>query len=394
MPSDLSAWLIAVPQDGDSEGLFQELQGKLDSARVLPKSNIAGLYIPPLKAGTLDELLNLSEGLSKTEAFFTGVVAKIVETLRNLLNNDPQRLAQHTVVDDQTPEQYLLKGWKWNTGKYTTNRKLREIIDALSKEMTSIDSVMKAKLSNYNLAKGQLVQMQRKKAGNLAVKTLHEVLTRDHFVHGSEYLETLLVAVPTNLKKDWESRYERLSPMVVPRSTKKIASDDEYTLYSVIVFKRVHDEFAQKCRENKFVLRDYSFDENALEKQRQELQTAHIVEKELWTELLRLSRTNFSEAYQALVHMKVTRLFVESVLRYGPPANFTGVIIQPDPKSTKRLVTNLQAHFAYLAPRSMAFKAKAGTGTVADTEVGGEYAALMEEEVFDFVLVEVPRVVN
>jgi hypothetical protein len=46
------------------------------------------------------------------------------------------------------------------------------------------------------------------------------------------------------------------------------------------------------------------------------------------TELLRLSRTNFSEAYQALVHLKVVRLFVESVLRYGPPATFTGVMIQ------------------------------------------------------------------
>jgi hypothetical protein len=30
--------------------------------------------------------------------------------------------------------------------------------------MTSIDNIMKAKLNNYNLAKGQLVQMQRKKA--------------------------------------------------------------------------------------------------------------------------------------------------------------------------------------------------------------------------------------
>jgi len=218
----------------------------------------------------------------------------------------------------------------------------------------------------------------------------------DDFVHESEYLETLLVAVPTNLKKDWESKYERLTSMVVPRSTSKITSDDEYVLYSVIVFKRVHDEFAQKCRENKFVLRDYSFDENALERQRQELQTANISEKELWTELLRLSRTNFSEAYQGLVHLKVVRLFVESVLRYGPPANFTGVIIQPDPRSTKRLLTNLQAHFAYLAPRSIGYKAKAGAGAgaVSDAEVGGEYAALMEEEVFDFVLVEVPRVVN
>ena len=51
MPSDLSSWLISTPQDGDSEGLFQELQGKLDAARVLPKSNIAELHIPSLKAG-------------------------------------------------------------------------------------------------------------------------------------------------------------------------------------------------------------------------------------------------------------------------------------------------------------------------------------------------------
>lgn len=40
------------------------------------------------------------------------------------------------------------------------------------------------------------------------------------------------------------------------------------------------------------------------------------------TELLRLARTNFSEAYQILVHLKVLRLFVESALRYGLPAAY------------------------------------------------------------------------
>lgn len=38
----------------------------------------------------------------------------------------------------------------------------------------------------------------------------------------------------------------------------------------------------------RFVLRDYSFDENALERQKQELQTAHISEKELWVGLTAL----------------------------------------------------------------------------------------------------------
>lgn len=91
----------------------------------------------------------------------------------------------------------------------------------------------------------------------------------------------------------------------------------------------------------------------------------------------------------------MVRLFVESVLRYGPPANFAGVVVLPDPKTTKRLVTGLQAYFSYLAPRSKGAKGKGASSTGdAAAEFGGEYAALMEEEIFDFVLMEIPRVVN
>lgn len=112
---------------------------------------------------------------------------------------------------------------------------------------------------------------------------------------------------------------------------------------------------ANKMGINRFILRDFSFDEQALEKQRQELETVTLSEKELWvsyppprviglvnclfqTELLRLSRINFSESFQALVHLKVVRLFVESVLRYGPPAHFVGVAIQV------RLIRRLFVH--------------------------------------------------
>jgi predicted histidine transporter YuiF (NhaC family) len=41
-----------------------------------------------------------------------------------------------------------------------------------------------------------------------------------------------------------------------------------------------------------------------------------------------LSRTNFSEAFKLLVHLKVVRLFVESVLRYGLPAEYAAVAVK------------------------------------------------------------------
>ncbi|KAI0662613.1 ATPase V1 complex subunit C [Cubamyces menziesii] len=395
MPSDQSTWIVSVPESGDAEGLFHELSTKLcsSSKSVLP-SNLAQLAIPSFKTGTLDSLVTLSEELPKHDTFFTATVAKTVDTLRNLLNNDPRKLSQHILVNEQPVDAYLLKGWSWNEGRYGVQRSLREMIDVLNKEMTSIDNVMKSKLNNYNLAKGALVQLQRKKTGNLSVRSLVDVVRQEHFINDSEYLQTVLVAVPKNLVKDWNMKYERLTSMVVPRSSVLISSDDEYSLFAVVVFKRVHDDFVQKCRENKYIVREFTFSEEAIDKQREELEAADTTEKELWTELLQLSRTNFSEAFQILVHLKVVQLFVESVLRYGLPAHYIGFFIKPEPKTTKRTLATLQSQFAYLGRRANPDKLKSKSGGSGPAEEAvGEYQNLLEQEFFDFVLFEIPWII-
>lgn len=384
MPSDQSTWLIAVPQDGDSEGLLPEITSKLPQ-----HTTVAELGIPSFKTGTLDSLIALSEELPKQDAFFTATVAKIVDTLRNLLNNDPTKLVQHLLVNEGSVDDYVLRGWKWNDSRYGVQRSLREMVDVLNKEMASIDNVMKAKLNNYNIVKCSLVQMQRKKTGNLSVRSLVGIVSEEDVIQDSEYLETCLVAVPKILVKEWNLKYERLTNMVVPRSSSLVASDSEYTLFGVVIFKRVHDQFLQKCRENKFIVRDFTYSEEQIAKEGEELEVADTTEKELWTELLRLSRTNFSESFQILVHLKILRLIVESVLRYGLPSNYTGFAIRPEPKSTKKTFTVLTNHFSYLSPRS---SGRAQKQNAAD-EFAGEYQSLMEQEFFDFVLYEVPWIV-
>ncbi|EPT04138.1 ATPase V1 complex subunit C [Fomitopsis schrenkii] len=391
MPSDQSTWLVAVPHDGDAEGLHQDLVTKLQVGSKSAVASLAPLPVPSFTTGTLESLITLSEELPKTDASFTATVAKTVDTLRNLLNNDPAKLRQHVLVNDEPVDDYLLRGWHWNEGRYGVQRPLRDMVDVLIKEMSSIDNVMKAKLNNYNLAKGSLTQMQRKKTGNLSVRSLADIVQKEHFVGDSEYMQTVLVAVPKNSVKDWNTRYERLTPMVVPRSSTFIADDEEYSLFSVVVFKKVYEDFVNKCRENKYVVRDFVWSEEALDKQRDELELADSTEKELWTELLQLSRTNFSEAFQLLVHIKVLRLFIESVLRYGLPANYTGFIIKPEPKGTKRTLQTLQAQLAYLAGRANPGSKTKGGDAAGD--FAGEYQALMEQEYFDFVLFEVPWIV-
>ena len=51
-------------------------------------------------------------------------------------------------------------------------------------------------------------------------KSLSHVVVEQDVVIGSEYMQTLLVVVPRSLYKDWERKYEKLTEMVVPRSSK------------------------------------------------------------------------------------------------------------------------------------------------------------------------------
>lgn len=56
-----------------------------------------------------------------------------MDTLRNLLNNDPSKLAQHVQVNETSVDAYLLSGWKWNEGRYGVQRGLRDMVDILIK---------------------------------------------------------------------------------------------------------------------------------------------------------------------------------------------------------------------------------------------------------------------
>ncbi len=110
----------------------------------------------------------------------------------------------------------------------------------------------------------------------------------------SEFLETLLVAVPKNSAKQWLSTYERLAPFVVPRSSRQLAKDEEYALFNVTLFKRHREEFLQKCRENKYTVRDFEWQDELVEKQREELESAGSAEKELWVSLVRDESSPFA----------------------------------------------------------------------------------------------------
>jgi len=53
-------------------------------------------------------------------------------------------------------------------------------------------------------------------------------------------------------------------------------------LFTVTLFKRVNEEFANKCREEKFIVRDFRYNEDEMANNRKEIEEVGATEKELW----------------------------------------------------------------------------------------------------------------
>jgi len=386
--SSRSYWLIALPTEGgrDKNIVYQEIKSRISSASN-NYADVAQFPIPSLKIGTLDALVTQSEELAKLDGVFEGVVNKIADVLKNVLQGQEDKLKEQQKVDGKHVDVYL-KSFEWSTIKYRIDKSLHELIDSLGKEMASLDEDVRTKYLSWNQARGTYTSLQRKQTGNLSQRSLAGMVTEDDFVTNSEYLETMLVAVPKTIQKDWWKKYETLSKMVVPRSSKKLAEDEDYILVSVTLFKKFAAEFAHKCREAKFQPREFTWDAMSGRDELKEIEKAGTLERKLWGETLRLAKMSFSDAFQAWIHLKAIRVFVESVLRYGLPPDFVSAVVKPYPKQESKTRTTLNRAYAYLGePKFAKISKKQGSEDEAQSGLG-EYGAVVEGEYSAFVVFE------
>jgi len=342
----MSTIVISAPIETTSADVVNSLRSKISG-----QAEIRPFSLPDFKIGTLDSLVVLSDDLGKYDQAFEGITSKIAENLKSLLHGDVDQWEKNLIVDDKTVDNYL-KGFQWNDMKYRTDKSLREICDIIVQDVNSIDSLMKSRMTKYNLIKSQLTSLQRKQNGNLSVKSLVDIVKKEHFVLNSEYLVTLIVAVPKNLIKEWYASYETLCPMVVPRSSELIAQDDEYGLFNVTLFQKVVDDFKKACRERKYQVRDFTFDENKINQEQKDLAAISAEEKDQWQTSLRLCKANFGESFSCWMHIKALRVYVESILRYGLPPNFQPMIIKPKNKNERRVREILAQHYANLGEKN------------------------------------------
>ncbi|GAV54305.1 hypothetical protein ZYGR_0AL00370 [Zygosaccharomyces rouxii] len=368
----------AAPANSSDSNADSWLQNELIGG----KAFVSNFQMPEFKIGSLDSLIVQSEELAKADSQIGSSIGKIVEILASL--NESGSNAYKTVPINNVPVPEYLENFQWMTRKFRLDKSIEELMKLITDESAQLDSDVRATSTNYNNAKTNLATAERKKTGDLSVRSLHDIVKPEDFILNSEYLTTVLVAVPKSLKSTFEKTYESLAKNVVPGSAGIISQDSEYILYNVHLFKKSVQDFNAAAREKKFIPREFDYSEELIDQLKKEHDSAAHLEQSLRTQLVRLAKAAYSDSFINWFHTKALRVFVESVLRYGLPPDFNTKIIAVPPKNLNKCKAELTEAFGYLSGNAFA-RNKQGKIVKEDASLH-QYAALVDTEYEPFVI--------
>eukprot|EP00798_Chlamydomonas_sp_ICE-L_P023180 gene23180-30392_t len=244
----MSYWLVSLPLVTKRKDTTWELLQEKTS-RLCTSSKFE---IPELRIGTLDILMAMSDDLAKSNLSVDAIVAKIRRQVSELGGGSAVGSLK---VEGLPPDAYLGR-FKWEEAKFPSRRPLKETVEKITEIIARIEDDLKVKVAEYNTLKGQMSAAARKTGGSLAVRDVSSLVKADSVVD-SENLTTLFVIVAKYGVKEWEQAYETMCNFIVPRSSTKISEDNDYALMSVVLFRRVVDDFKAAARSKGFQVRDF-----------------------------------------------------------------------------------------------------------------------------------------
>ena len=297
-------------------------------------------------------------------------------------------------MHDKTTAAYLSK-WSWDYARYQhQGRKLSELISQITSQTGYADEELKKLVSNHAEKVSNLTAWQRKKAINLGTSDFEDFLTQKDIssvdMIDNEHLLTLMVSLGRDLESEFLVNYSssdgwskdiasygppddrdsvKGSP-VVPNSASKVFENSDQVMYAITVL-RGHttpgsmdfngdytaggavdyvEPLKAAFREKRCTLRPLVFDPTkALGVDANVDKAQGEVDKSV-NVVTRWCSAHFGEIFSAFVHLRVISAYIESVMRYGVPANFVTMFMRHDHKRPKMAVAGLTAMVLKVQP--------------------------------------------
>lgn len=395
-----SVWLVTVPNNKEStKTTFNTI-----SNRVKDSCELFRFKVPELTVGTLDTLIALSDDLGKISTQVENVVRKVERQYLELSGESPKPLMVNDVTVDA-----VLNRFQWNTAQFQTEGKqLSELVSQVQAIAGKTDEELKVLSNTYTEKNLALATAKRRQVINLVTSDFEDFLSPEAVAKidliNTDSLLTITVVVPKALEQEFLNTYHgigsdiaaygnpdwsdvtsvgkndgRFGPAlkrnsvkgspVVPGSKKKIIEEGDMILYAVTVLRGhyesgyfVDDVFTpgkfvdyleplkSAFREKRFTVRELVYDSSKTEGVQGAIERAQADLKTCKSSTIRWCQSHFGEVYSAWIHLKVIQAFVESVLRYGLPVDFTAMFLKPDPKLEKELKLKLSNTILELRP--------------------------------------------
>lgn len=333
-------WIISVPKE---ENIWENLNAATKNV-----SQNYKFHTPILKVGVLDKLMEYIEQLKTLDKFVKEVLQGLIKMLKVELGNNRNLLEENLKVYDMSPATYLTR-FNWNRSKYPTWQKISVISDQIYSYIDNINECLKKKFNRLEQINADIKPYEGRGTDNLRVRYLGDIVKKEHFIQDSNFLTTLLVVVPNKKREEWEAMYTSLSDMVVPHSSTEIFNDDTDTLYTVILPSKDVEQFKENGRTHHFIVRDYEYSEKKHVDQKSHYENLERAKAKFKAEVLRWTKVMFGETFEAWIHVKTLRVFVESVVRFGLPVNYQAFLILPM-KSKHMLRRKLQKLYKNVEP--------------------------------------------
>jgi len=349
-------WLVSVPYEDSQKKTFKQLEKSLQEQKICDA--VYEFRVPKLKATTLDTLIQLGDDLAKQDQTAESIMSKVLRTLADV-SEVPEEDFIPTVVlpNEQTlSAEVFTTFFVWDENQYLISRSLVDNVNTIIKKCVRYDDELKHKVAEYQTLKNNISTLERKTSGPLTTRALDGVVKPEHVtVPDSEYLQTVFVVVPKRDQQYFEQNYEDLSTednqgvqdadlfhhtvgmCVVPDSLEKVVDDGEHLLYSIVLLKKLAQDFKKACSlpSRRWVVRDFQFDKNRYQLSQMEEEELKDKAEGLKRDLSEWTRIAFSEVYSAWLHLKAIRVFVESVLRYGLPPQFCSILLNVTKNESK-----------------------------------------------------------
>lgn len=332
-------WVVSAPNES-SRSSFSSIKSALQNNHSL--CSAYHFRLPTFRVGTLDSLIAVADAISRDDKALEAIVDRILRQFRDLCAN-----ATPIPNVDGLPISEYVTDFEWDEAKFASSDSLADIREAIMQQVGRLEDDMKIRLNDYSTTKQALSSIERRSQGTLMTKSLATIIQRQHVVD-TEHMVTLFLVLPAYNEPEFLACYEQLAAFVVPRSVKKIATDGEYALFGVTVFKKCAEEFKAACRERRYTIRDFTYDASAIIQSAEEEERLKDEAAEQLITFTKWTETAFAETFIAMVHLKALRAFAESVLRYGLPVNFDVALLVPRPKTEPRLRAALNEMFGHL----------------------------------------------